>query len=122
MKSAYEAFQEGIPPPRAARTRTPRWSLLERARDLEPDKGSVRETLARAYFRTGRFRRGRDGVRAGGGDRPGERLRALRARAVPAPSRVTGSARAGHLKLAVAMRPDNEHYRRALARVDDESA
>ena len=28
---------------------------LERARALEPDKGSVRETLGRAYFRTGRF-------------------------------------------------------------------
>ena len=28
---------------------------LERARELEPAKGSVREALARAYFRTGRF-------------------------------------------------------------------
>ena len=28
---------------------------LERARELEPEKGSVRETLARAYFRSGRF-------------------------------------------------------------------
>ena len=28
---------------------------LERARDLEPDKGSIRETLGRAYFRSGRF-------------------------------------------------------------------
>ena len=38
---------------------------LERARDLEPDKGSVRETLARAYFRTrplpGRPRRSSSG-------------------------------------------------------------
>ena len=28
---------------------------LERARDLEPDKGSIREALARAYFRTQRI-------------------------------------------------------------------
>jgi Flp pilus assembly protein TadD len=28
---------------------------LERARDLEPDKGSVREALGRAYFRSSRF-------------------------------------------------------------------
>ena len=28
---------------------------LERARRLEPEKGSVRETLARAYYRSGRF-------------------------------------------------------------------
>ena len=28
---------------------------LERARALEPEKGSIRETLGRAYFRTGRF-------------------------------------------------------------------
>ncbi len=28
---------------------------LERARDLEPDKSSIREALGRAYFRSGRF-------------------------------------------------------------------
>lgn len=28
---------------------------LERARDLEPDKSSVREALGRAYFRSSRF-------------------------------------------------------------------
>src|SRR5688572_24201350 len=28
---------------------------LERARTLEPEKGSVRETLARAYFRSGKY-------------------------------------------------------------------
>jgi Flp pilus assembly protein TadD len=30
---------------------------LERARDLEPDKSSVREALGRAYFRSGRFQK-----------------------------------------------------------------
>jgi tetratricopeptide (TPR) repeat protein len=28
---------------------------LERARDLEPDKSSIREALGRAYFRSARF-------------------------------------------------------------------
>ena len=28
---------------------------LERARSLEPDKGSIREALGRAYFRSRRF-------------------------------------------------------------------
>ena len=29
---------------------------LERARDLEPDKSSIREALGRAYFHSGRYR------------------------------------------------------------------
>ena len=54
MESAYDAFQEGN---RLLASQNPHAAViaLERARDLEPDKGSVRETLARAYFRTGRF-------------------------------------------------------------------
>ena len=54
MQSAYDAFQEGN---RLLASQNPHAAVipLERARDLEPDKGSVRETLARAYFRTGRF-------------------------------------------------------------------
>ena len=31
---------------------------LERARELEPDKGSIREALGRAYFRSSRFDKG----------------------------------------------------------------
>ena len=54
MQSAYDAFQEGN---RLLESQNPHAAVipLERARDLEPDKGSVRETLARAYFRSGRF-------------------------------------------------------------------
>jgi Flp pilus assembly protein TadD len=33
---------------------------LERASRLEPDKGSIREALGRAYFRSGRFAKARD--------------------------------------------------------------
>jgi Flp pilus assembly protein TadD len=88
---------------------------LERARELEPEKGSVREALARAYYRSQRvdaaraefekvleldpvndyahFGLGMCLLRAG--DRAGAR---------------------GHLKIATIMRPDEEAYQDALRR------
>ena len=93
---------------------------LSKARDLEPDKASVRETLARAYYGSGRFTQaGEEFERAveiepvndyahfGLGlclMRRGDRIGARR-----------------HLKLAVAMRPDQADYRAALARVADDA-
>ncbi|HYT38343.1 MAG TPA: tetratricopeptide repeat protein [Acidimicrobiia bacterium] len=88
---------------------------LERARDLEPDKGSIREALARAYFRSGRVALAKvefetvveldpvnDYAHFGlglcllrSGDRAGAR---------------------GHLKMATIMRPDEEAYQDALRR------
>ena len=88
---------------------------LERARDLEPDKGSIREALARAYFRSGRVEAAKvefekvleldpvnDYAHFGlglcllrSGDRDGAR---------------------GHLKMATIMRPDEEAYQDALRR------
>jgi Flp pilus assembly protein TadD len=119
MESAYEAFQEGN---RLLATHNPHAAViaLERARDLEPDKGSVRETLARAYYRCGRFPAARaefaraveiepvnDYAHFGLGLcllRQGDRLGARR-----------------HLKLAVAMRPDHADYRHALATAVDDA-
>ena len=86
---------------------------LERARELEPDKGSIREALARAYFRSQRVEAARvefekvleldpvnDYAHFGlglcllrSGDRDGAR---------------------GHLKMATIMRPDEEAYQDAL--------
>jgi tetratricopeptide (TPR) repeat protein len=120
MKSAYESFQEGS---RLLASENPHAAvvLLERARELEPDKGSVRETLARAYYRSGQFPAARaeferaveidpvnDYAHFGLGLcllRQGERAAAR-----------------GHLRLAVAMRPANADYRRALSRTLDEPA
>jgi Flp pilus assembly protein TadD len=88
---------------------------LERARELEPDKGSIREALARAYYRTQRVDAARaefekvleldpvnDYAHFGlgmcllrTGDRAGAR---------------------GHLKIATIMRPDEEAYQDALRR------
>ena len=69
------------------RARTRRSWRSSGARDLEPDKGSIRETLGRAYFRTGQFAGGASGVRTGGRDRPRQRLRPVRPRAVAASRR-----------------------------------
>jgi len=112
VQDAYGAFQEGSRllahgDVHAAAV------ALERARELEPEKGSIREALARAYFRTGRFAAAEEEFRAvvegdpvndyahfglgmcllRSGDRDGAR---------------------GHLKIATTMRPDEEAYQKAL--------
>ena len=110
---AYVAFQEGT---RLLDTGNAHAATvaLERARDLEPEKGSIRETLARAYFRTGRFSAAEDEFRATLDLDPvndyahfGVGLCRLRVG-----DRVTARR---HLRLATAMRPDNDDYRAALA-------
>lgn len=110
---AYTAFQDGT---RLLEGDNAHAAViaLEHARDLEPAKGSVREALARAYYRSGRFRAAESeflaaleidpvndyahyGVglcRLKAGDRPGAR---------------------GHLAQAAVMRPDNADYAAALA-------
>ncbi len=112
MQSAYEAFQEGS---RLLSSQDPHAAAiaLERARDLEPQQGSVREALGRAYYRSGRFTQAgeefavaveldpvNDYAHYGLGlalMKQGDRLGARR-----------------HLKLAVGMRPDHADYRAAL--------
>ena len=90
--------------------------LLSRAKLIEPEKGSIRETLARALYASGRIAGARrefakavalDPVNdyahfglALACERTGQRIRAV-----------------AHLKLAVAMRPGVDHYERALARL-----
>ena len=90
--------------------------LLGRAKMLEPEKGSIRETLGRALYLSGRAARARrefakavqlDPVNdyahfglALSCARTGQRTRAI-----------------AHLKLAIAMRPSAEEYREALARI-----
>jgi Flp pilus assembly protein TadD len=110
---AYVAFQEGN---RLLDTGNAHAATvaLERARALEPEKGSIRETLARAYFRTGRFSAAEDEFLATLDLDPvndyahfGVGLCRLRVG-----DRVTARR---HLRLATAMRPDNDDYRAALA-------
>ena len=56
---------------------------LAKARDLDPDKTSIREALGRAYFRSGDFENGARGVRGGRRARAHERLRAVLPRPQP---------------------------------------
>jgi Flp pilus assembly protein TadD len=112
---AYEAYREGS---RLLAAASPHAAAiaLERARALEPDQGSIREALGRAYFRSGRFAAARrEFARAVELDpvndyaHYGLGLSLLR--------EGDGAGARRHLKLAVAMRP-LEEYRRALQRVD----
>lgn len=114
-ESAYELFSRGMSllrdghPHQAA-------MVLGRAKLLEPDKASIREALGRALFMIGSPGRARREFAkavqidpasdyahfalALACERTGERARAI-----------------GHLKLAIAMRPGNADYERALARL-----
>lgn len=112
---AYHAYAQGLhllerEHPHAAAV------ALERARDLEPEQGSIRESLGRAYFRSGRF-----------GEASREFERAVEIDPVNdyahfglglcLARRGERAAARGHLKLAVAMRPGVDHYTRALTQV-----
>ena len=113
VQSAYEAYQEGS---RLLDSENAHAAVvvLERARALEPDKGSIREALGRAYFRTGRF------VAAGYEFAPAVELDPVNDYALFGLGlcRLRQGDRAGarrHLKLAVAMRPEMDAYRDALS-------
>ncbi len=115
-KHIYEAYREGIEllengkPAKAS-------VLLEQVKKDEPEKGSVREALARAYYNYGRFESARhnfahalridpvnDYAHFGIAlclERLGEYQSAL-----------------GHIKLALAMRPESETYQRVALRLD----
>ena len=115
-ESAYELFRRGSRllaehHPGAAAV------VLERALRLEPGKASILEALGRAYYNQGqpalaaeRFRQiiDRDPVAHYSHFGLGLAYRRL--------GDVRGALR--HLKLAVALKPDTEDYRRALARVE----
>jgi Flp pilus assembly protein TadD len=117
---AYVAYQEGT---RLLASDDAHAAViaLERARSLEPEKGSVREALARAYYRTGRFDAAEEEFLAALDIEPvndyahfGIGLCRLRA------GDRTGAR--GHLRQAAVMRPDNADYRAALDKVEPDTA
>jgi Flp pilus assembly protein TadD len=116
-RDAYAAFQDGA---RLLASGDAHAAViaLERARALEPEKGSVRETLARAYFRSGKYADAEAEFRAALDLDPvndyahfGVGLCRLRA-GDPHGAR-------GHLRQAAVMRPDNADYRAALEQADE---
>lgn len=109
MSRARKFLQDGHPHQAAM--------LLNQAKLLEPEKGSIRETLGRALYLSGRTARARrEFAKAVQIDpvndyahfalglscaRTGQRTRAI-----------------AHLKLAIAMRPGAREYQEALDRID----
>jgi tetratricopeptide (TPR) repeat protein len=110
---AYESFRDGCDlldsgNPHAAVV------ALERARELEPSKASVRETLARAYYRTARYEAAAaEFAIAVELDPVNDYAHFGLGLALRQTADVVGARR--HLRIAAAMRPDNLDYRRALA-------
>lgn len=112
MEEAYEAFREGSRLLASGDVHAAA-IVLERARDIEPDQGSIREALARAYFRSVRFP-----------DAAREFQEALRIDPVNDYAHfglglcglrtgdLTGALRS--LRIAVAMNPRSDDYRSAL--------
>jgi len=113
----YERYREGQ---RLLADASPEAAVevLEPARDAEPEQSSIREALGRAYFRCRRF-----------GAAEVEFAKAVELEPVNDYAlfglglcRLRAGDQAGalgHLRLASAMRPDREEYRRALARAGE---
>lgn len=90
---------------------------LARARALEPEKGSIREALARAYFTLGRVGPAADEFRAATGiDPTNDYAHFGLALCLERQGRIDEAR--GHARLAFAMRPDHDDYRRALDRIE----
>ena len=83
---------------------------LERASRLEPDKGSIREALGRAYFRSGRYAKARDEFAAVVERYPTNDYALF---CLGRACELTGDRRGArkHLTLAANLRPDRADYR-----------
>jgi len=89
---------------------------LERARDLEPDKSSVREALGRAYFRSGRFEQAAEEFEVVVERHPvNDYAHFCLGRAFENTGRKRLARR--HAALAAGMRPDRADYRAVLQRL-----
>jgi tetratricopeptide (TPR) repeat protein len=89
---------------------------LERASRLEPDKGSIREALGRAYFRSGHFAKARDEFAAVVERYPtNDFAHFCLGRALE----LTGDRQEArkHLTLAANLRPDRADYRKYRDRI-----
>jgi Flp pilus assembly protein TadD len=89
---------------------------LARARDLEPDKASIREALGRALYMSGRHAGARREFAKAVALQPSDDYAHF---ALALACERTGQRQRarGHAKLALALRPDRPEYQRALARI-----
>jgi Flp pilus assembly protein TadD len=89
---------------------------LEKAREYEPDKTSIREALGRAYFRAGRYDRARDEFAAVVERSPvNDFAHFCLGRSLAMTGNRTAARR--HLRLAAGLRPDRADYREYLERL-----
>ena len=89
---------------------------LAKARDLEPDKTSIREALGRAYFRAGRYADARDEFAAVVERSPvNDFAHFCLGRSLAMTGNRTAARR--HLRLAAGLRPDRADYREYLNRI-----
>ncbi len=115
METAYSLLQKGQnflkrkDPAQAA-------VVLERAKSIEPEKGSIREALARAYYNYGQYQRAKKEFDKAVGIEPtnhyahfGLGLCFMKMGNLVAACR--------HLKLAIAMEPDDQ-YKEALDKIE----
>jgi Flp pilus assembly protein TadD len=116
-KDAYSSFQEGCRL-LAGDNAHAAVVALERARDLEPAQGSVREALARAYFRTGRFTHAEEEFQAAVEIDPVNDYAYYGLGVCRMKAGDIARAR-GNLRIATMMRPENDDYQRALAQVTE---
>src|SRR5215210_2829276 len=94
---------------------------LERARDLEPDKSSIREALGRAYFRSSRFEQAAVEFAAVVEQYPvNDYAHFCLGRAFENTGRRRLARR--HAALAANMRPDRADYRAVLERLRSQAA
>jgi Flp pilus assembly protein TadD len=113
--SAYAAFRDGD---ELLASGNPHAAVvaLERARELEPGKASVRETLARAYYQSSRYdAAAAEFATAVELDPVNDYAHFGLGLALRHTGDVVGARR--HLRLATVMRPDNADYQHALAEV-----
>jgi Flp pilus assembly protein TadD len=83
---------------------------LERARQLEPEKSSIREALGRAYFRSGRYRQATEEFAAVVERHPvNDFAHFCLGRSLEMTGRRAEARR--HLALAASLRPDRADYR-----------
>lgn len=114
-KDAYELLMGGRNM-LAARHNHQAVLLLEKARDLEPEKGSIREELGRALYNIGEVKRAAEEFQTAMDLNPADDY-AYFGLALCTARLGEKSRAAGLLKIALAMRPNSADYRRALDRL-----
>lgn len=112
MTEAYELYTKGIAlldgnhPAQAA-------LVLEKAKSLQPAKGSIREALGRAYYNYGQHEVASHEFQAAIDIDPSNHYAhfglGLALRKLGRKNKALG-----HLKMALAMQPDNEDYQKAV--------